>query len=133
MPKIIENDDIPGIQHLIQRLAAEEGIAIYKLAERSGLHPTTLYAILKKKPGPHRRPVRRATIKALAAGLGYDLKFDPQKNQVLLEHRDQGRQPRNDVEELLDDIRRLLVRSGGEKITPELRGQILAVVRALVT
>ena len=54
MPKIIESDDIPGIQRLIHRLSAAEGISIYGLAERSGLHPTTLYAILKKRPSATR-------------------------------------------------------------------------------
>lgn len=132
MPKIIESDDIPGIQRLIQRLSAAEQISIYELAERSGLHPTTLYAILKKKPSATRRPVRRETIRALAEGSRYRATFDAVRKRVILEKSEETA-PRNDVEELLDGLRRILVRSASRKFTVEEREKILAVVRVLVS
>src|SRR5664280_2894099 len=100
MPPIIESDDIPGIQRLIQKLSAAEGISTYELAERSGLHPTTLYAILKKKPSATRRPVRRATIRALAEGNRHTVTFDAVKKRVILEKSEEPA-PRNDVDELV--------------------------------
>ena len=132
MPKIIESDDIPGIQRLIHRLSAAEGISIYQLAERSGLHPTTLYAILKKKPSTTRRPVRRETIRALAEGNRYTVTFDAVKKRVILEKSEEPA-PRNDADELLEGIRRVLARSGRSKFTTEERQKILDVVRALVS
>jgi transcriptional regulator with XRE-family HTH domain len=132
MPKIIESDDIPGIQRLIHRLSAAEGISIYQLAERSGLHPTTLYAILKKKPSTTRRPVRRETIRALAEGNRYTVTFDAVKKRVILEKSEEPA-PRNDADELLEGIRRVLARSGRRKFTTEERQKILDVVRALVS
>ena len=132
MLQIIESDDILGIQRLIQRLAAEEGISIYELAERTVLHPTTLYAILKKRAGPHRRPVRRDTIKALAEGLRYQVTFDAVKGRVILEKSGET-PPRNDVEELLEGMKSVLTRSGRRKFSKEERGKILEVVRVLVS
>lgn len=132
MSKIIENDDIPGIQRLIQRLSAAEGISIYELAERSGLHPTTLYAILKKKPSATRRPVRRETIRALAEGTRHAVTFDAVRKRVILENSEEPA-PRNDVDELLDGMRRVLVRSGRRKYAIEERQRILEVVRILVS
>ena len=132
MPKFIENEDIQGVQRLIRRLAAEDGIAIYQLAERSGLHPTTLYAILKKKPSATRRPVRRETIRALAEGNHHRVTFDAVRKRVILE-RSEEPESRNDVEELLDGMRRVLARSGRRKYTADEREKILAVVRVLVT
>jgi transcriptional regulator with XRE-family HTH domain len=132
MPQIIENDDIPGIQRLIHRLAAAEGISLYELAERSGLHPTTLYAILKKKPGPHRRPIRRETITALAEGSRFTVTFDAVKGRVVLE-RSGETAPVNDVDELMEEIRRVLVRSHRRKFTPEQKRTIVRVLSALVS
>jgi transcriptional regulator with XRE-family HTH domain len=132
MPKIIESDDISGIQRLIQRLAAAEGISIYELAERSGLHPTTLYAILKKRPSATRRPVRRETIRALAEGNRYRVTFDAVRKQVILE-RTLESDPRNDVEELLEGLRRVLVRSTKKRFTPDEKQKILDIVRVLLS
>ena len=132
MPNITENDDISGVQRLIQKLAAAEGISLYDLAERSGLHPTTLYAILKKEPGPHRRPVRRETIRALAEGCRYNVTFDPVQKRITLEPS--GEQaPRNDVEELLEGMRRILARSAKRKISAEEMKRILDVLKVLVS
>ena len=132
MPQLIESDDIPGIQRLIQRLAAAEGISIYELAERSGLHPTSLYAILKKRPGLHRRPVRRDTIRGLAEGNRYAVRFDAVRRRVILDKSEEPT-PRNDVEELLEGLRRALMRSGKRKFTVEEKEKILEVVRVLVS
>jgi transcriptional regulator with XRE-family HTH domain len=131
MPQIIESDNISGIQRLIGRLSAAEGISIYELAERSGLHPTTLYSILKKEPSATRRPVRRETIRALAEGNRYGVTFDAVKKRVIFE-RSEEPAPKNDVEELLDGMRRILARAGKGKLTAEEREKILAVVRVLV-
>jgi hypothetical protein len=132
MPKIIESDDISGIQRLIQRLSAAEGISIYILAERSGLHPTTLYAILKKKPSATRRPVRRETIRALAEGNRHTVTFDAVKKRVILEPSEEPT-PRNDVDELLDGMKRVVAGSRRRKFTAEEREKILAVVNVLVS
>jgi hypothetical protein len=132
MVQIQEKDDILGIQRLILKLAAAEGISIYELAERSSLHPTTLYAILKKKPSATRRPVRRETIRALAEGSHHAVTFDAVRKRVILE-RSEETAPRNDLEELLDGIRRVLARSGRRKFPVEEREKILAVVRVLVS
>ena len=132
MPQIIENDDILGIQRLIQRLSAAEGISIYELAERSGVHPTTLYSILKKKPGPHRRPVRRETIRALAEGNRHRVTFDGVRKRVILE-KSEELTPRNDVDELMEGMRRVLASSGRRKFTPQEKERILEVVRVLVS
>ena len=132
MPQIIESDDISGIQRLIQRLSAAEGISVYELAERSGLHPTTLYAILKKKPSATRRPVRRETIKALAEGNRYSVTFDSVKKKVILEKSEEP-PPRNDADELLDGMRSVLDRSGRRKFTDAEKQRILAVLRVLLS
>jgi transcriptional regulator with XRE-family HTH domain len=130
MPKIIESDDIPGIQRLIQRLSAAEGISIYVLAERSGLHPTTLYSILKKKPSATRRPVRRETIRALAEGNRYTVTFDAVKKRVILEPSEVPA-PRTDVEELLEGLRGVLMRSKRREFTEDMKERILGVVKVL--
>src|SRR5271157_489536 len=132
MPQIIEFDDISGIQRLIHRLSAAEGISTYELAERSGLHPTTLYAILKKRPSATRRPVRRETIRALAEGNRYRVTFDAVRKQVILE-RTLESDPRNDVEELLEGLRRVLVRSTKKRFTPDEKQKILDIVRVLLS
>ena len=132
MPNITENDDILGVQRLIQRLAAAEGISIYDLAERSGIHPTTLYAILKKKPGAHRRPVRRETIRALAEGCRYLVRFDAEHKRVVFEPSGEAA-PRNDVEELLEGMKRILGRSAKKKFSPEEMKRVLEVVKVLVS
>jgi transcriptional regulator with XRE-family HTH domain len=132
MPKIIESDDIPGIQRLIHRLSAAEAISIYELADRSGLHPTTLYAILKKKPSATRRPVRRETIRALAEGSRYHVTFDAVKKRVILEKSEEPA-PRNDVDELVEGMRRVVAGSRRRKFTTEEREKILAVVSVLVS
>ncbi len=132
MTKITENDDILGVQRLIQRLAAAEGISIFELAERSGLHPTTLYSILKKKPGPHRRPVRRETIRSLAEGCRYNVTFDPVQKRITLEPS--GEQaPSNDVAEILEEIRRVLARSKRTTFAPEEKRILLRVLSALIS
>jgi transcriptional regulator with XRE-family HTH domain len=131
MPQIIESDDISGIQRLIQRLAAAEGISIYELAERSGLHPTTLYAILKKKPSATRRPVRRETIKALAEGSRYEVKFDAARRRVLLE-RSEEEPSGNDIDDLLERMKAVLMRSGRRLFTKDEKERILQVLRVLV-
>jgi len=132
VPQLIEKDDILGVQRLIQRLSAAEGISIYELAERSGLHPTTLYAILKKKPTATRRPVRRETIRALAEGNRYEVTFDAVRKRVILKKSEEPA-PRNDEEELLDGMRRILARSGKRKFTVEEKEKILAMLRVLVS
>jgi transcriptional regulator with XRE-family HTH domain len=132
MPPITESDDISGIQRLIQRLSAAEGISIYQLAERSGLHPTTLYAILKKKPSATRRPVRRETIRALAEGNRYTVTFDSVKKKVILDPSEVPA-PRNDAEELLEGMRRVLLTSGRSKFTDAEKQKVLAVMRVLVS
>jgi transcriptional regulator with XRE-family HTH domain len=132
MPPITESDDIPGIQRLIHRLSAAEGISIYELADRSGLHPTTLYAILKKKPSATRRPVRRETIRALAEGNRYSVTFDAVKKKVLLEPSGVPA-PRNDVEELLEGFKKVLLASGKRKFMPEEKEKILEVLKVLVS
>ena len=132
MPPIIESDDIPGIQRLIHRLSAAEAISIYQLADRSGLHPTTLYAILKKKPSATRRPVRRETIRALAEGNRYSVTFDAVKKRGILEKSEEP-PPRNDADELLDGMRSVLDRSGRRKFTDAEKQRILAVLRVLLS
>ncbi len=130
MPKIVEKDDILGIQRLIHRLSAAGGISIYELAERSGLHPTTLYAILKKKPSATRRPVRRETIRALAESLRYHATFDPIRKAVILEESEEE-PPKNDVEELLEGLRGVLLRSKRREFTKDTKERILGVVKVL--
>jgi transcriptional regulator with XRE-family HTH domain len=132
MHQIIESDDIQGVQGLIQRLSAAEQISIYELAVRSNLHPTTLYAILKKKPSATRRPVRRETIRALAEGNRYTVTFDAVKKRVILEESEEPL-PRNDVDELLEGMRSVLVKSGRRRYAIEERVRILEVMRILVS
>jgi len=132
MPQIIEKDDISGIQRLIHRLSAAEQISIYELAVRSNIHPTTLYAILKKKPSATRRPVRRETIRALAEGSRHRVTFDATRKRVILE-RSEEPAPKKDIDELLDGMRRVLARSGRRKFTAEEKEKILEVVRVLVS
>ena len=130
MPKIVEKDDILGIQRVIYRLSAAEGISIYQLAERSGLHPTTLYAILKKRPSGTRRPVRRGTIRALAESLRYRATFDPIRKAVIFEES-QEEPPKNDIEELLEGLRGVLKRSKRREFTEDMKERILGVVKVL--
>jgi hypothetical protein len=132
MPKIIESDNISGIQRLIHRIAADQGISIYELAVRSSLHPTTLYAILKKKPSASRRPVRRETIRSLAEGNRYSVTFDGERKRVVLEKSEEPA-PKNDVEELLDGMRRVLTRTGRRKYSDEEKKRLLEVVRVMVS
>ncbi len=132
MPNIIESDDIPGIQRLIHRLSAEEKISIYELAMRSGVHPTTLYAILKKKPSATRRPVRRETIRALAEGNRHTVTFDAVKKRVILV-KSAGPDPRNDVDELLDGIRGVLARSCRRKHSDGEKLKILEVIKVMIS
>jgi len=131
MPQIVENDDISGIQRLIQRLAADDGISVYQLAVRSSLHPTTLYAILKKKPSATRRPVRRETIRALAEGNRYSVTFDAVRKRVILESAKEPT-PRTDVELLLEGIRTVLARAGRRKYSTQEREKIVRVLSALI-
>jgi transcriptional regulator with XRE-family HTH domain len=105
---------------------------MFELAERSGLHPTTLYAILKKKPSATRRPVRRETIRALAEGNRFTVTFDAVKKRVILEKSEEPA-PRSDVDELLDGVRRVLTRSGRRRYTAEEKERILDVLRVLVS
>lgn len=132
MPQIIEKDDILGIQRLLQRLAAAEGVSIYELAERSGLHPTTLYAILKKRPSATRRPVRRETIRSLAGGNGYIVTFDAVRKRIILERTPESG-PRDGVEELLEGLRRVLGKSTKKHFTPDEKQKILDIVRVLLS
>lgn len=129
MPKIIENDDIAGIQRLIRRMAAEDGVSIFALAERTSLHPTTLYAIMKKRPGPHLRPVRRNTIKALAEGSRYQVTFDPTRRRIVLEKSEEER-PHGDIEELLDALRSTLTSSSRRQFSMEEKERLVRILKA---
>ncbi len=132
MAQIIENDDIQGVQRLILRLAAAEGISIFELAERTGLHPTTLYAILKKKPSGNRRPVRRDTIRSLADGNRYTVTFDAMRKRLVFD-KAESPEPRNEVQGLLEGLRGVLARSGRRKFTDEEKQKILNVMEALIS
>jgi hypothetical protein len=69
---------------------------------------------------------------ALAEGNRYSVTFDALKKRVILEPSDES-DPKNDVEDLPDGMRRVLMRSGRRKFTNEEKEKILDVVRVLVS
>jgi len=130
--RITEKYTLAGVQHLIRRILDSEGLSPMDLAKASGLHFTGIYSILNKKESKNTRPVRRSTIVALGKGAGYDVKIDSVKKDISLTREREPVSRSNDIEELLKELRSILVHSGRRKFEQEEKERIVAVFKALV-
>ncbi len=127
-----EKYTLTGVQKLIRRILDTEGISLIELGKASGLHFTGLYAILNKKESPKLRHVRRSTILAIAKAGGYDVRIDSEKKEITFSRDRSPVSKSNGLEELVQELRSVLVHSGKRKFDQEERKRIAGVLKALV-
>ena len=130
--RIVEKDTLPGVQRLIRQVLDEEGISPIQLSSQSGIHFTTLYGILKRRENQRRRPVHRATIKAIGESLGYEIAFNQERNEIVFSRPDLKPTRNSDVEELLCQLRSSILQSGRKEFDKKEMERIVNVVRAMV-
>ncbi len=130
--RITDKYTLPGVQRLIRQLMDNDGLSPMELAKNAGIHFTTLYGILKRDDNQRIRPVRRSTIMALGSNLGYEVRFGHTRNEITFTRPDSKPSKRNDVDELLLEIRKILIQTERSQLGEDDRERILGVVKALV-
>jgi predicted transcriptional regulator len=127
MPHFSQRYTLQGIQNLIRKLADIERISVFELAQRSGLHPTTLYTILKKKETS--RPIRKSTIIRLAESVRYQVTF---QGNVIAVTKATTHQSEDDVDDFLKQVKQL-IKARGRHLTDEEKGRLLQVVKVMLS
>ena len=123
---------LEGVQSGIRQLLDREGISEYELAKRAGLSPTSIYLILRKDPAKPARPVRRATIQAIGHGIGYEVTIDSTKQRISFRDRGEILATKAAVEEILDDIRGMLIETDIKRLSKVELGRLKDLVRVMV-
>jgi hypothetical protein len=123
---------LKGVQDLIQALMSRHGISMYEMAKVCGMNSATLYFILNRKPKRGQRKVRPTTIKTIAKGLGYEVKFEG--DEIVFSPGTPEREPRQQYAypELMEMIDGVLRRYQRQKITKALQSKIVKMVELLV-
>lgn len=120
-----------GVKRVIARILKYQAISQYELAKRAQLNPSTIYQILSKDEEDTSRPPRLSTVTAIARATGHSVTFDNEHNRLSFEKVTEP-PARDDIEELIVDIRTILQRSGKERFSKEEKERILDVLKALV-
>lgn len=123
---------LEGVQSAIHQLLDREGISEYELAKRAGLSPTSIYLILRKDPDQPARPVRRSTLQAIGNGVGYEVTIDSVGQRLTFRDRGESLATTTVVQEILDDIRGVLMRTDIKRLSKAERDRLKEVVRVMV-
>jgi transcriptional regulator with XRE-family HTH domain len=131
-PTITVTYSLQGVQSAIHQLLDREGISEYDLAKRAGLSPTSIYLILRKDPNESTRPVRRSTLQAIGNGVGYEVTIDSVNQRLIFRDRGESLATTTVVQELLDDIRGVLLKTDIKRLSKAERDRLKEVVRVMV-
>lgn len=131
MSNFTEDYTHSGVKRVIVRILKYQAISQYELAKRAQLNPSTIYQILSKDEEDTSRPPRLSTVTAIARATGHSVTFDNEHNRLSFEKIAEP-PARNDIEELIADIRTVLQRKGKERFSKEEKERILDVLKALV-
>jgi transcriptional regulator with XRE-family HTH domain len=131
MSNFTEDYTHSGVKRVIIRILKYQAISQYELAKRAQLNPSTIYQILSKDEEDTSRPPRLSTVTAIARATGHSVTFDNEHNRLSFEKVAEP-PARDDVEELIADIRTILQRSARERFSKEEKERILDVLKALV-
>lgn len=131
-PTITVPYTLEGVQTAIRQFLDREGISEYDLAKRAGLSPTSIYLILRKDPTQAARPVRRSTIQAIGNGVGYEVSIDTQSQRLTFRDRGESRATKAAVEDILSDIRGVLMKTELKRLSKSERDRLKEVVRVMV-
>jgi transcriptional regulator with XRE-family HTH domain len=131
-PTITAPYTLEGVQSAIRQLLDREGISEYDLAKRAGLSPTSIYLILRKDPTQPARPVRRSTLQAIGNGVGYEVTLDSVNKHITFRDRGESLATKTVIQEILDDIRNVLMKTDIKRLSKTERDRLKEVVRAMV-
>ena len=131
MSNFTEDYTHSGVKRVIVRILKYQAMSQYELAKRAELNPSTIYQILSKDEEETSRPPRLSTVTAIARATGHSVTFDNEHNRLRFEKVAEP-PDRNDIEELIVDIRSILLRSGKDRFSKEEKERILDVLKALV-
>ncbi len=131
-PTITVPYSLEGVQSVIRQFLDREGISEYDLAKRSGLSPTSIYLILRKDPKQPARPVRRSTLQAIGNGVGYEVTIDTAAQRLTFRNRGDSHATKAAVEDILNDIRGVLMKTDIKRLSKTERDRLKEVVRVLV-
>jgi transcriptional regulator with XRE-family HTH domain len=131
-PTITVPYTLEGVQRAIRQLLDREGISEYDLAKRAGLSPTSIYLILRKNPNQPARPVRRSTLQAIGNGVGYEVTIDTAAERLTFRDRGESHATKAAVEDILNDIRGVLMKTDIKRLSKTERDRLKEVVRAMV-
>lgn len=131
-PTITVPYSLQGVQSAIHQLLDREGISEYDLAKRGGLSPTSIYLILRKDPSQAVCPVRRSTIQAIGNGVGYEVTIDTAAQRLTFHDRGESHATKAAVEDILNDIREILMKTDIKRLSKTERDRLKEVVRVMV-
>lgn len=120
-----------GVKRIISKILGSLAISQYELAKRAQLNPSTIYQILSKDEKDVSRPPRLSTVTAIARATGHNVTFDDESKQLCF--MKVAEPPvRDDIEELIVNIRTIFERSGKDRLSKEQKDRILDVLKALL-
>jgi transcriptional regulator with XRE-family HTH domain len=123
---------LEGVQSAIRQFLDREGISEYDLAKRAGLSPTSIYLILRKDPNQPARPVRRSTLQAIGNGVGYEVSIDTGRQRLTFRDRGESHATKAAVEDILNDIRGVLMKTDIKRLSKSERERLKEVVLVMV-
>lgn len=131
-PTITVPYTLEGVQSAIRQFLDGEGISEYNLAKRAGLSPTSIYLILRKDPVQPARPVRRSTLQAIGNGVGFEVTIDTAAQRLTFRDRGESHATKAVVEEILSDIRAMLLKTDIKRLSKTERDRLKEVIRVMV-
>ena len=123
---------LEGVQSAIRQFLDRESISEYDLAKRAGLSPTSIYLILRKDPSLPARPVRRSTLQAIGNGVGYEVSIDTPAQRLTFRDRGESHATKAAVEDILSDIRGVLMKTDIKRLSKSERERLKEVVGVMV-
>ncbi|MBK7260271.1 MAG: hypothetical protein IPI01_21200 [Ignavibacteriae bacterium] len=124
---------LEGVQSAIRQLLDREGISEYGACQTSwAFRPLSIYLILRKDPDQPARPVRRTTLQGIGNGVGYEVTIDSVNQRISFRDRGETMATKTAVQDILDDIRDVLVKTDIKRLSKGERDRLKGVVSELV-
>jgi len=127
-----------GLRGLLQDLHSETTLSYTEIANRTGVHFTTIYGILRESAGDTRKKVQLSTVRKLADNLGYKLEYIHRTNRVVLTPgktkriAHQTKRSQDPLDKFGMEISQYIRSIGKEAITTVERRKIKEIIKVLL-
>ena len=121
-----------GFRAILMQISQILGLSYPEISQKTGVHFTTIYNILRESKGDEKKNVHVGTIKRVAAGLGFDASIQSSGEVIFTRITGKRSGKENSLEQFSHELVQLIKSMRIEELSPQDKRKIKDVVRVLL-